>query len=465
MEKAVVKYLVYVLFLILAIIGWNHTLYAQNNPLQRLITLKKEQQHLATILESITSDYQIEFSYNSNIIKPSFINNIDVVETPLHQLLSDLLNDYSIGYKDVNEVIVLFKNEEKSASSTNKIYGYVTEEGTGKPIPHVNVFFSNTTIGTTTGEDGFYQLPTILNVPRELVFSHVSYYPAIRNITISLSQGSELSLVLKEMVTELNEIVITSSRKDWEKYLKIFEREFLGTTPNSTRCKLMNPWILDFNYDPKTDMLKATAQDLLLVKNEPLGYNVSHLLVLFEYQNGKTRYLTKSKFEEIPSQNKAQERKWEKKRQEAFLGSFEHFMQALTGHNLKKNGFEITLVNSLTDYQAKTSIKSTDIVHYKGLVQEVLFQGYLEIFYKDSEDISYSNFVGTKKTQSSYQTLTQPYKRQHSILEIIAPEGYLIIDSGIINPLSIKLHGYWSWKRMADLLPLNFRPNIDYDYR
>ncbi len=450
--------------LIFISIGWCNILYAQSMILQTKISYQAENEHIATILDNITSNHQIEFSYNSKIIKPYFNSTLDAINKPLYQVLSDLLDNYSLNYKDVNGIIVIFESKDdyeeryESPHKNINIFGYVTNEVTGNPISNVNVFISNTTIGTTTDEQGFYQLSVNLKGFQELILSHVSYSLVVRKLDMRSIESNEFSFVMKEIINELNEVVISYSQKKWKKYLKIFEKEFIGETPNASKCKLINPWVLDFNYDPKTDMLKASSQELLVVENKSLGYNISNLLILFEFQNGTVKYLSKSKFEEISSENRVQERKWKKKRKDVFLGSYHHFIKALTEHKLKKNGFDISLINSLTNYSTKTPIKSTDIIRIVNFHHKIKFTNFLEVIYKDPVESSYITFTHRNDPQLRYQNFLNTYKKQNSILEIVGQEESVIIESGLIKtPFSIKKYGYWSWKRMADQLPSNFK--------
>jgi len=184
---AVYKHSISFLITTVLSIGFINMLFAQEAPLQKLVTVKAEQQNLTSILENITTEYSIEFSYRSTIIKDDFVKNIDVKEVPLHQVLSHLLKDFSLQYKNINGVIVIFKKDKNTISEQKKkhVYGYLTDKKTGKPIANVNVFISNTTIGTATDQEGYYQIPINKDGIYEMVFSHVSYFHVIKFVTIN----------------------------------------------------------------------------------------------------------------------------------------------------------------------------------------------------------------------------------------------------------------------------------------
>ena len=63
-----------------------------------------------------------------------------------------------------------------SVSAQSKSYsiaGKVLDEETDEPIFFVNVFLSNTTVGTTTDENGHYLIKNALPGAHDLVFQHM----------------------------------------------------------------------------------------------------------------------------------------------------------------------------------------------------------------------------------------------------------------------------------------------------
>ena len=473
MEMGVTKCLLFVLFLTMILLGSIAPGVAQNDLLKKRITIRITEQPLNSVLDKISLKYDIAFSYNSKIVSPIVIYNTDIVDTPLEHVLFDLLSEHGLTFKESSGVIIIYKKVKESTNSRihvkKGIHGYLTDKITGKPISNVNVFISNTTIGTSTNEVGFYQISTFQGGEQELIFSHVNYFPVIKSLMVDAENNTKISLTMTKKVNKLDEVVIDGSKdekgkealKIFERHLKLFEREFIGQTPNASRCKLLNPWVLDFKYNKETDMVSASAKELLIVENQALGYKIKHLLVLFEYQRGKSRYLTKTKFEEIPSKNRAQERKWRSNREGVYLGSYEHFIRTLMDDEVKKEGFEIVEVESLSNLEQETSLKRKDIVYNQDSLFEVKFSKLLKVTYKDIEQHSYAKFAREKLNanipRSSYQNQNEPPRLQASILEKIDNEP-LIIKSGFVIPsMSLIQHGYWSWKRTADLLPLDFK--------
>ncbi|MFM8834833.1 MAG: carboxypeptidase-like regulatory domain-containing protein, partial [Cytophagales bacterium] len=92
------------------------------------------------------------------------------------------------------------------AQSTIK--GKVTD-GQGNPIPGANIYLLSTTIGVSANFEGEFSLSSTEIGPRTVVVSSVGYESFQQNIMLN---GNELTLEVKlrEIASELNEVVITA---------------------------------------------------------------------------------------------------------------------------------------------------------------------------------------------------------------------------------------------------------------
>ena len=102
-----------------------------------------------------------------------------------------------------NRVIWIFLIVSQFAFS--QIRGVVKDSISGEPIPFVNIWVENETIGTTSEADGSFFLEA--SKEKNIVFSVLGYEK--KNI-----KGSEISLVnLKPTTYELNEIVVLNKKQ------------------------------------------------------------------------------------------------------------------------------------------------------------------------------------------------------------------------------------------------------------
>ena len=102
-----------------------------------------------------------------------------------------------------NRVIWIFLIVSQFAFS--QIRGVVNDSISGEPIPYVNIWVENETIGTTSEANGSFFLEA--SKQKNIVFSVLGY----EKKTI---KGSEISLVnLKPTAYELNEIIVLNKKQ------------------------------------------------------------------------------------------------------------------------------------------------------------------------------------------------------------------------------------------------------------
>ena len=116
---------------------------------------------------------------------------------------------------DNNSANDVFLNIEiKSEIQQNSISGTVTDALTKEPMPGVNVIIKGTTIGTLTGVDGRYIVPSTDSNSAILVFSFIGYSTK----EVSVSGKLVIDLVLEAAMTGLDEVVVvgygTTKRAD-----------------------------------------------------------------------------------------------------------------------------------------------------------------------------------------------------------------------------------------------------------
>ncbi|MEM9340531.1 MAG: hypothetical protein AAGA66_17485, partial [Bacteroidota bacterium] len=155
-------------------------------------------------------------------------------------------------------------------------------------------------------------------------------------------------------------------------------------------------------------------------------------------------------------------------RKRSYYGSFTHFKKALLSNKLRKEGFRIYETKSLRYSKLKKiqAIDEKDVLVFKGKNWELGFNNYLLVeymkerespnFLMDAEfsSILYEDFIHDDKISR------QPSK-QVSILKLLDGPVELDLNGQIINKFAMTSYGYWSWERLANLVPLNYDPKFD----
>ena len=180
--------------------------------LERKITLHTQNAEVKNILIEIEKKSEVKFTYRPRLIKDLNKMSLNLVETPLAEVLVHVLGS-RLSYDVIGKQIVLKEleeNEEETyeiASLANEVAaqtvtGTVTDESDA-PIPGVNVLVKGTTVGTTTDTNGRYTL----EVPDEnsiLVFSFIGY----QSQEVQVGNQTNLDVRMMLDVQSLQEVVV-----------------------------------------------------------------------------------------------------------------------------------------------------------------------------------------------------------------------------------------------------------------
>ncbi len=350
-------------------------------------------------------------------------------------------------------IILLTSIAVASKAQTFTVAGTVTDVQSGQPLIGASVFCQNTTLGTVTNAEGRFrmQLP---DGGYDLVISFNGYETQSLRIN-SGSEGisaMELKLKMKDRSLEEVSVVATTELRDgWKKYGDLFRDLFLGMTVNSDSCRIDNRDSLRFFYSKKRDRLKVLGREPLRIVNQALGYVIRYELDSFihEFATGHTEYTGYALFEEMEGDD-AQLQRWAEERERAYFGSMLHFMRCYYDSTLRLNGYKLNRVDPKTDkstliYNPYDSVRFS--VTEDGDVL-LLNDGKLRIVY--TEERPEPKYLRVKKLPMNTTV-------QISILEF--PEYIAIEQNGYYyDQKDILTSGYWSWEKLADLLPYDYDP-------
>lgn len=124
--------------------------------------------------------------------------------------------------------------------------GKVLDGLTKQPLPGASVFCQHTTLGTITNTEGEFSI----KLPKggyDLIISYTSY--ETHNLHINSTNATDLNIELKMKDKSLSEVIVSGSNEVADglaKYGQFFFDNFIGTTPNATRCNIENPEVLQF---------------------------------------------------------------------------------------------------------------------------------------------------------------------------------------------------------------------------
>ncbi len=175
--------------------------YSQDN-----VTLNLKSVEIRKALIAIEKKTDYRFLFNENLIAHRPKIDINVVETPVPQVLNQLLQNTGITYKVLDNKLVVLKEVADEISFNDlqdiRVAGRVTSAEGGDGLPGVSVSVKGANLGTTTDAAGRYALTVPDNAT--LVFSSVGYESkevavagqATINVTLSLSTKVQEQVVV-----------------------------------------------------------------------------------------------------------------------------------------------------------------------------------------------------------------------------------------------------------------------------
>ncbi len=228
------------------------------------------------------------------------------------------------------------------------IQGKVIDKETKKPLENVNVFLSNTTIGTTTNDEGTFIINNVPYGSYNIIFSYLGYEIESKNFDSYKPYKYEFDISLKQKPININQVNITAEvPEDWQDDLEEFTKIFIGETENSKQTKIINPEVL--NFVKNGGELKAFSDSTLRIENKALGYMLYIVLDSVVYTpNAKVLYKLYPRFKELSPASKDEEEEWKANRQITYLDSPRHFYYALVHKQLSEDFYTLRKISGIS---------------------------------------------------------------------------------------------------------------------
>jgi len=335
------------------------------------------------------------------------------------------------------------------------ITGRVVDGATNEPLPFASVYINNSTLGTTTDEKGEFRLPSPPSGNIELIASYVGYTTFTKSLTIA-QKDITLTIPLSVDEKQLSEIeVVANKDKAWDAMYARFEKAFLGTTPYAHHSKILNPWVIDVSE--RESLLTATARAPIEIENKALGYKVIFDLKEFSVSDSSFLILGYSFFSEMVPEKKSDSRRWRKTRGQAYEKSLQNVFLSIIGDTTKRSGLEL-----YKQLPGTFSMQKTQWFYEQELGQRVIVVEPNEFDVQAVENMYSITLPQILEIHfNRISTKQRVYRDVPFEVAWISPNTnkILISDTGLpIDARSISLYGYLANQRVADLMPINYKP-------
>jgi len=396
-----------------------------------------------------------------------------------------------------------------------RVKGTVRNAETGQPLPSISVYLNNTAMGTSTNDRGEFTLGPIPPGKYRLVVSGVGFETDSRLIN-TREPGEDLRVSLKPAVEQLKRLEVTPPDPDgWKKWGGLFTQIFIGPTPVSSDCHILNPEVLKFRMNGD-NTLTVYAEAPLHLHNNALGYDILYKMEDFSYDQSTkvVEYDGYALFTDLSPLHPKKAAGWRQKRWETYTGSLLHFMRAYFVNKLESEGFEMRSLGKVinvdklrakmifsksrlaldtnkievaaaiwptlgattqplfnrsvngtdsTNYFKKALLQPDSVISHQlvpadsvGFAADSVTAGF---YFADSLEVSYK----WKGIPAAYRNLSRKHRHEtFPVSQFVFISGkpiYVLSNGFYYGPHSLKITGYWAWaETMATLLPYDYSP-------
>ena len=346
-----------------------------------------------------------------------------------------------------------------------RLVGTVTDT-TGAALEDINVFIASSMRGTTTNEEGHYEINAVPLGTLRLFVSAIGYESQHVDVFVREARTYEFDFQLVEATYELGAITVTTDNRRWQRQLERFERIFIGETPYARATTITNAEVLDFTG--RGGEFRAQASVPLIIDNAALGYRLTYYLNEFVAEPTSWRWDGEPLFEPLEPDSPEQAARWNARRDSAFYGSFRHFLLAVINDQVAGEGFEMYSRPSAGPPQGqgigrpgggllrgneRFPMEASEIINPGDTPNERIldFEGFIEIVYtRELEDRAFLDLSQSGRRRPRFQT---------SVIKL--DRGPTVIDTkgDQFDPYGVTFYGgYFGYERIANALPKEYRP-------
>ena len=366
------------------------------------------------------------------------------------------------------------------------IKGTVIDQSTQNPVEGANVFISNSLLGDASNAAGEFVIERVPLGNVVVVASVIGYEPYTQQLRITNNEPITLAISLTPRIYQPGSVEVSAERlteenskfraerpEERDENLVAFENFFLGVSPNADKCEITNPDVLRFEINDEDEVLRATADDALIIDNFALGYQIYFVLSSFEVSvktNARSiKYNGSIGFTELEPRTKREGRRWTRARRDAYRGSVRHFLTSLVSNSLMDEGYLLIDESKLQIQEPSgtpgarpsdriPSVSSKDILEPGTIPSERIldFDGYLKVV--NMNDAPNNQFTDFKQYADDWQVPDSDPMYQISWLALTDGPTVITADGRVNNAYGLTKLGYWFFERVAEMVPLEYQP-------
>ena len=159
--------------------------YGQTPLLEREVTISAENQTIESVLNQISAQTGVLFSYSPEIIQSNSKVSLSIQDKSVRFAINSLFSN-DINYKVKGKYIILKGEPDKTKdNSVRTIEGYIYDSGTGKRLTDASVYDKNLTASAVTDQYGYFRMELPVNTTLSSIQVSKLGYADTTNLAIS----------------------------------------------------------------------------------------------------------------------------------------------------------------------------------------------------------------------------------------------------------------------------------------
>ena len=199
---------------------------------QELIQFNFNNVELKSALQTLIVDHNVAIIFPDNI--PNTLIDARCNSCSIDETLKLILLSTDLTWEKNN---IQFIIKEKEPIPYYKISGRVLDQTTNSPIPHTNVFISNSSLGDISNHDGIFSISNIYTKNCSLIISYIGYNHKIIELEFPNDDKNDYEIALEPKVLSTKEISIFGLPKEFMDRSNnpgqvSFSPRYISTLPN-----------------------------------------------------------------------------------------------------------------------------------------------------------------------------------------------------------------------------------------
>jgi hypothetical protein len=198
-----------------------NTVLAQDELLNKLITIPKQHTTLYNALNVISDKADCLFIYDSQVVESDKRVKLVADNKALKQVLDDILENPQLTYKVIGKHVLIYrvKSENYAANIPQPVVpaqdsiknilvrGHVFDNENKSAVPYVAIGITEENIGTITNADGYFELKVPASFSGSfLLVSHLGFMS--QRIPIQLIKEQQVDIYLERRIISIQEVII-----------------------------------------------------------------------------------------------------------------------------------------------------------------------------------------------------------------------------------------------------------------